>query len=156
MPWELIYTSAPRGLLPGRSGFSTVKMTQGMPLQLREALEGASSYRHLYPPNDPRAKRNPVCHSLVEIALSGKRWLVLSRIADAGVDHTHRSNFFAHHIAFTPEESRAYDPLRLLTTPGVLQTAWDGRVEELPVSQGIPQGGLPESAPILWSSKAGP
>ena len=155
MPFELIYTSAPRGLLPGTSGFSTVKATRGIPLSLREALEALSAYRHDFPPHDARAKQNPVCNSLLEMNVGGKRWFVLSRIADAGLDHTHRTNFLAHHLAFTEAECRGIDPLTVMTTPDVFATSWDGRVEEL-AAPALPSGSLPRSPPILWPSKAGP
>ncbi len=155
MPFELLYTSAPRGLLPGTSGFSTVKATRGIPLSLREALEALSAYRHDFPPHDARAKQNPVCNSLLEMNVGGKRWFVLSRIADAGLDHTHRTNFLAHHLAFTEAECRGIDPLTVMTTPDVFATSWDGRVEEL-AAPVLPSGSLPRSPPILWPSKAGP
>ena len=45
---ELFYTSAPRGLRPGSSGFCTVSMTSGMPPTLISRLESLSSYQPIF------------------------------------------------------------------------------------------------------------
>jgi len=47
MPKQLIYTSAPRGIVPGQSGYCTVARSAEMrePLMLR--LEQLSYYQHL-------------------------------------------------------------------------------------------------------------
>lgn len=156
MPYELLYTSAARGLLPGAAGFSTVKMSRGIPLPLREALESMSSYRHLYPPNDPRAAQNPVCTSLVHLTAGGKCWRVLSRIADAGVDHTHRTNFLAHHIAFGQGDTQSRDVLQLLTQADTFVTRWDGQVQELLVERPFSTNGSARSKGELWASRVGP
>src|SRR5688572_1689102 len=97
MAQEIIYTSAPQGLRPGTYGFCTVAATAGMPSSLLERLEALSGYSHLYPPDDPRAALNPVVHSHLILKLNGRRVHVVSRIADAGLDYSQRSNKLAHH-----------------------------------------------------------
>ncbi|MGE0609773.1 MAG: hypothetical protein AB7O62_21970 [Pirellulales bacterium] len=137
---ELWYTSAPRGLYPGSSGYCVVKATANMPLALRKTLESLTSYRHLFSPNDPRAKDNPVGVSCLSVSSGGRRWLVLSRICDAGLDHTMRSNFFAHHLAIDADAARSLDPAWLAFQPGLLADAWDFRTEELAACRNLPQG----------------
>jgi hypothetical protein len=52
--------------------------------------------------------------------IRGARFHVLSRIQDAGLDFTGRTNFVAHHLAFTPDEIRqnALPPVILRDWPG--------------------------------------
>jgi hypothetical protein len=113
-------------------------MTKGMPLPLRESLESLSSYHH--EPEGHGGNGDHVCSSLLHIIAGGSRWFVLSRSADAGVDYTHRHNFFVHHVAFAPDETQGIDPISLLNTPNFLQSKWDGRVEELPIRPKISNG----------------
>ena len=81
---ELIYTSAPQGLMPGSHGFCTVASTAGMPKNLAERLESFSGYRHVFPPNDANAIHNPVVYSHLRIVVGGRPYHVLSRISAAG------------------------------------------------------------------------
>ncbi len=155
MRHELFYTSAPRGLFPGAAGFCTVKVTQGIPLQLRELLESISSYRHLYPPNDPRAGSNPIAFSHVMASISGTRWHILSRVQAAGLDHTKRSNFFAHHIAIADSDLPSADSTQILSQPGIMQEKWDGRVEELSQCRQIAGGPEPIRRCLSWQAVTG-
>jgi GTPase-associated protein 1, N-terminal domain type 2/Immunoglobulin domain len=52
--------------------------------------------------------------------IRGARFHVLSRIQDAGLDFTGRTNFVAHHLVFTPDEIRrnALPPVILRDWPG--------------------------------------
>jgi hypothetical protein len=129
MPFELQYTSAPRALLPGQSGLATVKMTKGMPLLLREALESLSSYHHGV--ENTSGNGQAACSSLLHFNAGGNRWYVLSRSANAGLDYTRRHNFFVHHVAFADDEIEGLDPIFLINSSSLLQSKWDGRVEEL-------------------------
>ena len=104
MSQELIYTSAPRGLKPGSQGFCTVVSTQGISASLVQRLEALSGYRHVFPPQDPNARLNPVLFSHLIFSLAGRRCHVLSRVCDAGLDHTQRTNKFAHHVVLDPRE----------------------------------------------------
>src|SRR5690606_29192447 len=97
MSQELIYTSAPRGLKPGSRGFCTVQSTQGMARKLADQLENLSGYRYVFPPHGPQAALNPVAWSHWKLTVGGRPMHVLSRIADAGLDYTQRTNKFVHH-----------------------------------------------------------
>src|SRR6187200_1982537 len=96
---ELLYTSAPQGLRAGSMGYCTVAITRNCPPLLQEKLENLSGYRHLYSPFDANARLNPVCAQHVRVAAGGKTYSILSRVADAGVDYSNRTNQFAHHLA---------------------------------------------------------
>lgn len=116
MPQQLIYTSAPRGLTPGRSGYCTVARS----VEVREALvvqlEQFSYYHHQ---SLTGGIERPV-HAFRVLDIRGTRYFVLSRIQDAGLDFTKRTNFLAHHLVFTPEEIAA------LASPPLLFLHWDG------------------------------
>ncbi|HEX7376721.1 MAG TPA: hypothetical protein VF278_06390 [Pirellulales bacterium] len=138
MNYELYYTSAPHGLKPGSSGFCTVKATCGMPVPLRELLESLSHYRHVYAPHDNRAAKNPISCASVTATLGGASWHILSRIQPAGLDHTKRGNFFAHHLAIHAAAAKRSSPTAIFSRPGLLAQVWDNRVEELPAGPVLP------------------
>lgn len=114
MTQELYYTSAPRGLLPGSGGFCTVAATPGLAPALLERLESLSSYRPLFPPHHPRAADNPVACSHLRVTVGGRTFSLLSRIAPAPLDHTGRTNLFAHHVVLDGSELPEGGPAWLL------------------------------------------
>ena len=99
MAWQLIYTSAPRSLEAGRSGFGTVARHRAISPLLVSAIERASQFSRL-PGTD--AGRVIFCHRI--IAIAGGRFHVLSAIRDAGADYTGRTNHIAHHLIVDPRE----------------------------------------------------
>lgn len=152
---ELQYTSAPSGLLPGSSGYCTVKATVGIPSALRTALERLSHYRHLFPPGDASASLNPIAWSHTIVSAAGQQWHVLSRTCASGVDHTRRSNNFSHHIALTADGLPDAGPIWLLSQPGLVETTWDKTVEELPKQHGLPSGSEGGRVCKRWESVTG-
>jgi hypothetical protein len=116
MPQQLIYTSAPQGLAAGRSGHCTVARSAAMrePLVLR--LEQLSYYQHL---SLSGGKERPIFAYRV-IDIRGARFHVLSRIQDAGLDFTGRTNFIAHHLVLAAEDFRQFPipPIILRDWPG--------------------------------------
>ncbi len=119
MPQQLIYTSAPRGLVAGRSGHCTVARSATMREALMLQLEKLSYYQHL---SLSGGQERPI-YSCRLVDLRGSRYHVLSRIQDAGLDFTGRTNFLAHHLVFTPEE------VRQLPSPPVILREWPGWVK---------------------------
>ena len=89
---------------------------------MREALmlqlEKYSYYQHL---SLSGGQERPIYSSRV-LDIRGSRYHVLSRIQDAGLDFTGRTNFLAHHLVFTPEE------IRQLPSPPVILRRWSGWV----------------------------
>ncbi len=128
MPQQLIYTSAPRGLVAGRSGHCTVARSAAMREALVLLLEKLSYYQHL---SLSGGRERPI-HCCRTVDLRGSRYHVLTRIQDAGLDFTGRTNFLAHHLVFAPEEIRAYPspPVILQHWPGWVRT-WPGEPQLL-------------------------
>ena len=116
MPQQLIYTSAPRGLVAGRSGYCTVARSATMREALMLRLEQFSYYQHL---SLSGGREHPIFAYRI-LDLRGSRFHVLSRIQDAGLDYTGRTNFIAHHLVITPEE------IPQLPTPAVILGRWPG------------------------------
>lgn len=82
-------------------------------------LEKFSYYQHL---SLSGGQERPIyCCRLTEIRSS--RYHVLTRIQDAGLDFTGRTNFLAHHLVFAPEEVRQF------ASPPVILRNWPGWVE---------------------------
>jgi hypothetical protein len=152
MPHELVYTSAPKGLKAGTSGFCTVACTPDMPRSLTEILEMLSGYRRAAGLDDDRA---PVGFSLLHVAAGSERYTVLSRVAAAGLDYTKRTNHLAHHIAFRESELARLDPAGLLERADlVLPPSWQGEsryLDQRQLSDGECLPGVCEH----WKSLAG-
>jgi hypothetical protein len=138
MSHEIYYTSAPEGLKRGTSGFCTVAASDNIPKPLWDRLETLSAYRHQFAAG---AGQNPVSLAHWILSLSGKTHHVLSRICDSGVDHTQRTNAFAHHLVLEHAEiERAPGgPAWMLRQPGVMAPAWDGNVGSI-ARIGLPAG----------------
>lgn len=135
---ELEYTSAKRGLIMGTSGYCTVKATARMPGSVRSLLESLSTYRYLV--DDPRSSDNPVAVSYLSASVASSTWHVLSRIGAAPLDHSGRSNYFAHHLAMPAREWAGLDPAWLASHPDLLHDVWDERLQEIEQARSLPRG----------------
>jgi len=155
MSHELFYTSAARGLRPGNNGYCTVAATHGLPPLLGQKLEALSDYRPLFDGSAAEASRNPAALSHLRVSVLGKTYSVLSRICPAGVDHTHRGIFFAHHVALEPAELGPAGPAWLLGKHGFLETRWDGQVRELPAGRQPPPGTSVAGVCHAWKKVTG-
>ncbi len=96
--YELIYTSAVKGLLPGRSGFTTVAVSRGMPPNLITPLENLSGYNFTLQDNKFLAEFNPVCCYYIKLQYGNQLLRVVGRIAPNGLDYSKRNNKIAHHL----------------------------------------------------------
>ena len=112
---------------PGQQGFCTVATSAGIPKPLWDRLESVSGYRHPFEAAAGRS-RNPVAWAHWLIQVGGREVSVLSRVCDAGLDYTQRTNTFAHHLALEPDERAAGGPAWMLRRDGVMAARWDGRV----------------------------
>jgi hypothetical protein len=100
MPQKLIYTSAPRLLQAGRSGFGTVAMSKGISPQLVKSAERCSQFsRERGLPSDR------VIFSYRTEKTGEGSWHVLSCIRDAGADYSGRTNHEAQHLIFSEREA---------------------------------------------------
>jgi|GEM_PF-6588615 len=129
MPQQLIYTAAPRGIIAGRSGYCTVARSAEMRESLAAQLEQFSYYQHQALVG---GSERPI-HAFRVLNVRGTRHLVLTRIQDVGLDFTQRTNFLAHHLVFTPQETATLGspPLLFLYWDGWKKSSWDGEPELL-------------------------
>ncbi len=118
MAWQLIYTSAQRTLTPGQCGYGTVARNADLREALVQRLEQLSYYDVL--PNAARTAACPVVHACRVLDLRGSKYHLLSRIVDARLDFTHRTNHLAHHLVFAPSD------LADLPCPATLLRHWNG------------------------------
>jgi hypothetical protein len=99
MAWQLIYTSAPRLLEAGRSGFGTVARHRQINPLLAAAVERFSQFSRL-PGLDPAR----VIFAYRTVTAGSGRFHVLSFVRDSGADYTGRTNHLAHHLILDPSE----------------------------------------------------
>jgi hypothetical protein len=101
MAWQLIYTSAPRLLDAGRTGFGTVARHRAISGILSSAVERFSQFAR-QPGHDP--KRVIYSHRIVTAGAG--TYHVLSCIRDCGSDYTGRTSHIAHHLIAELKEIR--------------------------------------------------
>ena len=156
--FELIYTSAPQGLIAGRSGFCTVAMTGGFPPNLIAAIENMSGYKTLFPPGNPASDRNPVNYSCQHLFAGNTRYTVVSRIAFANLSYTGRTNVLAHHLIFTDDEFSAIPggAAAILSAPENFPP-WEGAPRILPQRglQTLHVKNLPSNSAQTWEKLFG-
>ena len=156
MSHELMYTSVARGLRPGEHGFCTVAVTQGIPAALTDKLESLCGYRHLFPPSDQNAHLNPVLNSHLRVQVDGRNYHILSRVVDAGLDYSQRTNKFAHHLVLDRSELPVAGPAWLLLQPSVMEAEWNDRNPQiLPAGRRIPSGDAPPRPCRRWQEVMG-
>jgi hypothetical protein len=133
MPWQLVYTSAPRGLLSGQTGFCTVGRSADLREALAQRLEQLSYYHYLRVAEAHRPERNPTVCAFRILDLRGTRYQVLTRIQPCGLDFTARTNHLAQHVVFQGNELNTLPSPALLLRdwPGWIKT-WDGEPRLLP------------------------
>ena len=102
--YELIYTSAPKGLIPGRSGFATVAMSEGMPPNLIVPLENLSGYNFTLRDGTFLPILNPPSCYYIKMRYGNQQLHVAGRVAPNGLDYSQRNNKIAHHILFESAE----------------------------------------------------
>lgn len=139
---ELVYTSAKSGLKPGSRGYCTVASSAGMSKPMAEKLESLSGYRHIFPPGTIEADKNPVAYSYVRLQIAGILCHVLSRVADAGLDYSGRSNKLAHHVVLEQQDLVREGPAACLADRRFALRRWTGDARILP----------PKSVPPLSDS----
>lgn len=139
MPHELIYTSSPRGLKAGATGYCTVAHTPNLPTDLANQLEGISHYRHLQVGATASESANPVAYAHSVLTTGYTVHHVVSRVADSGLDHSGRSNFLAHHVAFGTDSLPDAGPAWLCGQRFFVMK-WDRAAGLIPDDRSIPSG----------------
>ncbi len=115
MPQQLIFTSAPRGLVAGRSGYCTVARHRSIPDRLAQILESLGT---------PHQNLEGATFTFRIIEASNTNWFVLSRFVARGLDYSQRDNRLAHHLIFTAEEAAVLPP------PSAIAFRWNGWLTE--------------------------
>lgn len=154
MSFELVYTSARRGLRSGASGFCTVAATKGIPRSLQSKLESMSGYQQA----EARIGQTPpVNFAHTTIRVQGTIYHVVSRIGHAGKDYTGRSNKIAHHLALTPSEASrmAENPSELLADEDFWFAEWDSDPQTLDAERQPVPNGLSSNRFETWESVYG-
>lgn len=126
MIFELIYTSAPKGLKPGTSGYATVAYTEGMPTTYINLCESLSGYVHLFTNlSDPNYSSNPVAFNHYKFTINNQKISILSRVAPSGTDYSGRANKIAHHIVVPSEECSPAAPASIMSQQDFFIEKWD-------------------------------
>ena len=115
MPLQLIFTSAPRGLVAGRSGYCTVARHRSIPDRLAQILESLGT---------PHQNPQGATYTFRIIEASNTNWFVLSRFVARGLDYSQRDNRLAHHLIFSTEEAAVLPP------PAAIAFRWNGWLTE--------------------------
>lgn len=137
MAYQLVYTSAAKLLDAGRSGFGTVARSKSINSLVVSAIERASQFANLR-----GLDRSRVIHVHRRITAGSSRFHVLTRIVDAGVDYTGRTNHIAHHLVVSHEEANKA-AARGVTPADVLRQfpwldRWDGSARYFDPSEDVP------------------
>ena len=159
MSFELVYTSAQRGLKPNSSGFCTVAATGGISRLASMKLEGLSAYEFHFKLSDANANLNPANFAHTVVKVGGKRQSVLSRVGFAGPDYSGRANKIAHHFLLGDQERLAAGPGEMLTqlASGKFCEQWQSQPGNLqPCSLAESLSNVQPSEPAgHWQSAAG-
>jgi len=115
MPLQLIFTSSPRGLVAGRSGYCTVARHRSIPDRLAQILESVGT---------PHQNPQGATYTFRIIEASNANWFVLSRFVARGLDYSQRDNRLAHHLIFSAEEAAVLPP------PAAIAFRWNGWLTE--------------------------
>ncbi len=154
MAYELIYTSAARGLHGPANGFTTVVQTRGLPAPIAAILERLASYRRLGGTfAEPPVK---YLHQILRAkTVGGKLWHVVGRIAPSTEEVSGRDNFLAHFVVLDESELPAGGPAWLLQQPGFMQEEWFGEVGERAEPKIVPQGDFASTECPTWQFLTG-
>ena len=155
MAYELIYTSAERGLKPGTRGFCTVAHTQGLPPRNIQLMEALSAYKNLYSVHDAQENAEPIAWSHITSNLIGHTASIVSRVGATRADHTGRSNKLAHHVLLPVRERPAGGPAWLCQQEGVFLDRWDEEPHLIGEMKAIPSGDYAPGPAVAWEALTG-
>lgn len=154
MAWQLIYTSAPRLLEAGRTGFGTVARHRSVGGLLAAAVERLSQFARL-PGHD--SKRVVCSHRVINVSSSS--YHVLSCLRDAGSDYTGRTNHIAHHLIAEEDEVRGLAELGITPADVLLampwRESWNEGARFLDAAEEIDLGSLKARPSRAWEQLTG-
>lgn len=149
---ELIYTSAPRLLEAGKTGFGTLRCSKGMPRPLISYLERISTF--------DRSSGVDVLEYYTSFKMGSVFFHVFSRAGDCGADYTGRTNHIAHHFVVEEGTPEADGLLKRQTPASVLMGLEGLWVTSCPSAPGHPEVRFPcisspDSATSAWERLTG-
>lgn len=161
MAWQLIYTSSPRLLQAGRTGFGTVAKHPAIRNAVQSELERFSQFSRI---EGLRSDRTLFYHRVLSI--QGETYHVITRLKDAGFDYTGRTNHVAHHIVVSSAEAATagsqgltpVDVIANLNHQGLWRESWDESPRELSAEEEIPLAGMGKTLTLPaenWHTKSG-
>ncbi|MBQ9372691.1 MAG: hypothetical protein IJU03_10910 [Thermoguttaceae bacterium] len=151
MAQKLVYTSSPKGLQPGAYGFCVVAATRGLHDRVASFLASTSGYRRVFSPESGQANLNPVSYTHMIVDNLGQTFRILSRVADAGLDYTNRTNKIASFLLPDRNELVSAGPAALFDVPGLFYATWN---QEPTWFEPTPIPAAPEPASTLCSEWA--
>ncbi|MCX6853684.1 MAG: hypothetical protein NTV80_02135 [Verrucomicrobia bacterium] len=119
MAWQLIYTSAPRLLEAGRTGFGTVARHRAVVELVAGAVERLSQFARL-----PGLGARRIIRSHRIITAGASQVHVFSCIRDAGSDYTGRTNHLAHHLIAEAREVKLAAEEGITPADILMQMKW--------------------------------
>lgn len=141
---QLIYTSAPRLLESGKTGFGTVACTKGMPKPLISYLERISTF--------DRAAGIRGLDYYTTYRMGSALFHVFTHVEDCGADYTGRTNHLAQHFV-AEEGSQEAAMLQSSTPAAVMKALADKWLREWNSQPGyLPE---PAAAPVVTPSSFG-
>ena len=155
MAYELVYTSVPRGLKLGRTGFCTVAMTSGMPAPLVQTLESMTGYKALYTQNDARYASNPPAFFHYSVKVAGKYYDICGRICSCALDYTGRSNKIAHFIVPDEAEKQQMPWGAASLSEELFRTGWSGEPQEIAARLKLKMNNFTPGVASEWKRMAG-
>ncbi len=151
MPNELIYTSLPRGLIPGSQGFCLAAATQRIPSSLCDRVEKLNVYLVL---SDFRDSENPPSFGHYRVMVGGVERCVISRVGVAGRSYTKRVKIVGHHWVLNDTDRAGAGPAWMLRQPGVVEADWTSEpMYRQP--RNLPVGDRPPSQCDYWEQVSG-
>lgn len=155
MAYELVYTSAERGLRPGTRGFCTVAHTRGIQPQMIQLLEALSAYKSPFGTMSTQDAPAPVAWSHLTGNLLGHSSSVISRVCATDPDHTGRSNKLAHHVLVQARERCAGGPAWLCQQENFLLDVWNDQPHIIDAQKAIPEGDCENLRATAWEALTG-
>ena len=119
MASQLLYTSAPRLLEAGRTGFGTVARHRAVGGLLVASVERVSQFARL---SGLSTRRVVLSHRIIHAGAAS--YHVLSCIRVAGSDYTGRTNHLAHHLIADAREARAAAEAGITPADVLKQMRW--------------------------------
>lgn len=154
MAWQLIYTSAPRLLEAGRTGFGTVARHRAVSGLIASSVERFSQFARL-PGHDTRR----IVHACRILTVGSGTYHVLTCLQDAGSDYTGRTNHIAHHLIAEPREIRALSAAGLTPADVLLamkwRTSWSDGPRFLDPAEEVDLSSFTTTASQAWAAVTG-